>query len=139
MCKKVERLTAKIGWTSCTKQTISFEVWGFHTETRLLQSDFIYFELIWTPLFFFVQNAPFKATPSIYNPFLLHLLFFMHLLIILSYKTMKLKTFEMNSEKVESWHGIIISPTQHVLKSCEGYDKNWMHFVYKMDNLFWSI
>jgi hypothetical protein len=26
-----------------------------------------------------------------------------------------------------------------VQKSREGYDKNWMHFVYKMDNLFRSI
>ena len=41
MCKKVERLTAKTGCTSCTKRTISFEVSGFHTETRLLQRDFI--------------------------------------------------------------------------------------------------
>ena len=39
-----------------------------------------------------LQNAPFKVTSSIYNPFRLHLLFFMHLLIILSYKTMKLKS-----------------------------------------------
>ena len=53
---------------------------------------FHFFEIIWTPLFFYVQNAPFKATSSIYNPFWLHLLFFMHLLIILSYKTMKLKS-----------------------------------------------
>ena len=45
----------------------------------------------------------------------------------------------MNFEKVESWHGIIISPTQHVQKSREGYDKNWMHFVYKTDNLSRSI
>ena len=45
------------------------------------------------------------------------------------------KALQMNSEMVESWHGIIISPTQHVLKSWEGYGKNWIHFVYKMDNL----
>ena len=42
MCKKVERLTAKIGCTSCTKRTISFKVSGFHPETRLLQRDFIF-------------------------------------------------------------------------------------------------
>ena len=42
MCKKVERVTAKTGCTSCTKRTISFKVWGFHTETRLLQRDFIF-------------------------------------------------------------------------------------------------
>ena len=45
----------------------------------------------------------------------------------------------MNSEKVETWDGIIISPAQHVQKSREGHGKNWMHFVYKLDNLFQSI
>ena len=45
----------------------------------------------------------------------------------------------MNSKKVETWHGIIISPTWHVQKSREGHGKNWMHFVYKLDNLFRSI
>ena len=45
----------------------------------------------------------------------------------------------MNSEKVETWHGIIISPTQHVIKSREGYGKNWMNFVYKMNNLYRSV
>src|SRR5918996_1533839 len=45
MCKKVERLTAKTGCTSCTKRTISFEVSGFHTETCLLQRDFIFLNL----------------------------------------------------------------------------------------------
>ena len=49
MCNKVERVTAKTGCPSCTKRTISFEVSGFHTETCLLQRDFIFFELIWTP------------------------------------------------------------------------------------------
>ena len=49
------------------------------------------------------------------------------------------KAFQMNSEKVESWHGIIIWPTLHVQESREGYGKNWMHFVYKTDNLFRSI
>ena len=47
--------------------------------------------------------------------------------------------YKMNSEKVETRHGIIISPTWHVKKSREGYGKNWKHFVYKMDNLFRSI
>ena len=42
MCKKVERVTEKIGCTSCTKRTVSFEVSGFHTETRRLQRDFIF-------------------------------------------------------------------------------------------------
>ena len=47
--------------------------------------------------------------------------------------------YKMNSENVETWHGIIISPTQHVQNSREGYGKNWTHFAYKLDNLFRSI
>ena len=53
---------------------------------------FHFFKLIWTPDFLCVQNAPFKATSSIFNPFWVHLLFFMYLLLILSYKTLKLKS-----------------------------------------------
>ena len=47
--------------------------------------------------------------------------------------------YKMNSENVETWHGIIISPAQHVQKSGQGHGKNWTHFVYKLDNLFRSI
>ena len=48
------------------------------------------------------------------------------------------KALQLNSEKVETWHGIIIWSTYHVCKSWEDYDKNWMHFVYKLDHLFQS-
>ena len=61
---------------------------------------FHFLELIWIPDFLCVQNAPFKATSSIFNPFCLHLLFFMHLLIFLSYKTLKLR-----STTNELWKG----------------------------------
>ena len=46
------------------------------------------------------------------------------------------KALQMNSEKVETWQGIIISPAEHVQKSREGHGKNWMHFMYKLDNLY---
>ena len=42
MCAKVERITAKIGCTSCTNWTISFKVQGFQTKTHLLQRHFIF-------------------------------------------------------------------------------------------------
>ena len=48
----------------------------------------------WTYLnsrFLCIQNAPLKATSSIFNPFWLYLLFFMYLLIFLSYMTLKFK------------------------------------------------
>ena len=60
-----------------------------------------FLKLIWTPDFLCVQNAPFKATSSFFNPFLLHLLFFLHLLIILSYKTLNWKAFQMNFKRVK--------------------------------------
>ena len=40
MCKKVERVMAKTGCTSCTKWIICFEISRFHTETCLLQQAF---------------------------------------------------------------------------------------------------
>ena len=66
----------------------SIRVWD---ENSSVTKGFHYFELIWTPDSLCVQNAPFKATSSFFDPLWLHLLFFMHLLIILSYKTVKLK------------------------------------------------
>ena len=62
---------------------------------------FHFLNLIWTPDFLCVQNAPFKATSSFSNPFWLHLLFFMYLLIILSYKTLKLKS--ISNELWKGW------------------------------------
>ena len=62
---------------------------------------FHFLKLIWTPDFLCVQNAPFKATSSFFNPFWLHLLFFMHLLIILSYKSLKLKS--ISNELWKGW------------------------------------
>src|ERR1041385_4023740 len=45
MCAKVERITTKIGCTSCTNWTISFQVRGFQTKTHVLQRHFIFLHL----------------------------------------------------------------------------------------------
>ena len=71
---------------------------------------FHFFELIWTPDFLCVQNAPFKATSSFFNLIWLHLLFFMHLLIILSYKTMQLKSIWN-----ELWKGSKLAWYHHLI------------------------
>ena len=110
-CTKKLRVTTKTGSTSCTKQTISFEVSRFRTKTHLLQRDFIFFELIWTPLFFCAQNAPFEATSSIYKPYDYICYFSCIYWLFWAIRPWNWKEFEMNSEKVPSWHGIIISPT----------------------------
>ena len=139
MCKKVERVTAKTGCTSCTKRTISFEVSGFHTETRLLQRDFIFLNLF-ELLVFMCSKCTIQSHIIDFQPFLTSFVIFHAFTDFLSYKTLKLKkALQMNSEKVESWHGVIISPTQHVQESREAYGKNWIHFVYKTDNLIRSI
>ena len=85
----------------------SFVTKGFH-----------FFELIWTPYFFCVQNAPFKATSSFFNPFWLHLLFFIHLLIILSYKTLKLKSISN-----ELWKGCKLAWYFHPHSMCKKVER----------------
>ena len=47
--------------------------------------------------------------------------------------------YKMNTENVGTWHGIIISPAEHVQMIREGHGENWTHLVYKLDNLFRSI
>ena len=71
------------------------------------------FHFFWTYLnsiVFCVQNTLFKATSPIFNPFWLHLLFFMHLLIILSYKTLKLKSISN-----EPWKGSKLAWYHHFI------------------------
>ena len=46
MCKRVERVTAKNGRTSCTNWTIAFGVSGFLTRTHLLHGHFIFLNLL---------------------------------------------------------------------------------------------
>ena len=111
MCKKVERVTAKTGCTSCTKRTISFEVSGFRTKTHLLQRDFIIlnlFELQTLCVFKMHHSKPHQQFSTLSD-------FIGSFSGIHSYSLAKLpwswKALQMISEKVERWHGIIISPT----------------------------
>src|SRR3954471_5267941 len=52
MCAKVERITTKIGSTSCTNWTISFKLQGFQTKTHLFQRHFIFLNLFQLKAFF---------------------------------------------------------------------------------------
>ena len=111
MCKKVERVTAKTGCTSCTERIISFEVSGFRTKTHLLQRDFIIlnlFELQTLCVFEMYHSKPHQQFSTLSD-------FIRSFSGIHSYFWAKWpwnwKALQMISEKVESWHGIIISPT----------------------------
>ena len=140
MCKKVERVTAKTGCTSCTKRTISFKVLGFRTRTHRLHWHFIFLNLLQLQNFFAFRTHHSKGRHqfSTLSDIICYFQSFTDLFRELNNREIQ-NHYKMNSEKVETWHGIIISPTQHVRKSREGYGKNWTHFVYKLDNLFRSI
>ena len=51
MCAKFERITEKIGCTSCTNWTTSFKVRGFQTKTHLFQKHFIFLNYFNSRLF----------------------------------------------------------------------------------------
>src|ERR1041385_4011784 len=74
-------LWQKTGCISCTKWTIFFKVRAFQTKTQLLQRHFIFLNLFQLKIFFCIQYAPFKATFQNFNPFRVHLVLFMHLMI----------------------------------------------------------
>src|SRR5215216_3169705 len=73
MWKKVDRVMAKTGCTSCTKWTISFEVSGLRTKTHLLQRHFIFLNnLSITKLNIMIKhtNIKHKKKESLKNLFL---------------------------------------------------------------------
>src|SRR3954467_4464154 len=89
MCEKFERITEKTGCTSRTNWTISFKVRGFHTKTHVLQRHFIFISL-------FQLNTFFASNMQ-------------HLMIYFQLNNLEIgKGYNLNSEKVETWHGIII-------------------------------
>ena len=112
MCKKVERVTAKTGCTSCTNWTISFEVSGFQTKTHLLQRHFIFLNLLYNSRLFVHSSCTIQSHAINFQPFLPSFAIF-HAFNDLFWAKWpwNWKALQMNSEKVETWHGIIISPT----------------------------
>ena len=74
--------------------------------------DISFFKAYFNWRLFCIQHATFKATYWNFNPFWLHLLFFMYLMIYFQLNDPIIgKHYNLNSEKVETWHGIIIWPT----------------------------
>ena len=140
MCKRVERVTAKTGRTSCTNWTISFEVSGFLTRTHLLHGHFIFLNLLQHQTFLHSVHTIQRDVINFQNFIISFAIFqsFTDLFRELNDREIQ-NHYKINFENVETWHGIIISPAQHVRKSREGHGKNWTHFVYKLDNLFRSI
>src|SRR3954464_2527577 len=78
MCAKVERITTKIGCTSCTNWTICFKLQGFHTKTHLFQRHFIFLSLFQLKNFFhptcniqshILKFQPFLTSFAIFHAF----------------------------------------------------------------------
>ena len=124
MCKIVERVKAKTGRTLWTNWKISFRVSGFRTRTHLLHGHFIF--LNW----FELQNF-FAFLCTIQRDVINFQHFLTSFAIFQSFTDMFRELndreienhYKMNSENVETWHGIIISPTWHVQNSRVGYGK----------------
>src|SRR6266536_297 len=66
-----------------------------------------FFKLITTPEILCVRYAPFKATSSTFNPFCLHLQFFIHLMIC----------FELNDPKIEKEYKWTLKKLKHGMVS----------------------
>src|SRR3954464_7666386 len=108
MCAKVESITAKTGCTSSTNWTISFKVKGFQTKTHLLQRHFIFLAYFKSRLFLHptcnIQSHILK-----FQPFLTSFGIFHAFNDLFQLNDLEIgKGYNLNSEKVETCHGIII-------------------------------
>ena len=112
MCERVERVTAKTGRTTCTNWTISFGVSWFRTRTHQLHGHFIFLTYLNSSLFLpSVCNIQsdvinFQQVLTSFAVFQS----FTDLFRELNGREIE-NHYKMNSENVETWHGIIISPT----------------------------
>ena len=112
MCKRVERVTAKTGRTSCTNWTISFGVSGFRTRTHLLHGHFNVFKT-------YLNSSLYLRSVCIIQRDVIN---FQHVLTSFAVSQSFTDLFrelndgeienhyKMNSENVGTWQGIIISP-----------------------------
>ena len=112
MCKRVERVTAKTGQTSCTNWAISFVVSGFQTRTHQLHGHFIFLNLfeLQTSFAFSMQHSKRRRQFSTLSDIICCFQSFTDLFSELNDREIE-NRYKMNSENVETWHGIIISPT----------------------------
>ena len=105
-------VTAKTGRTSCTNWTISFEVSGFLTRTHLLHGHFIFLNLLQLQTFLRSVHTIQSDVINFQNFLTSFAIFqsFTDLFRELNDREIE-NHYKMNSENVETWHGIIISPT----------------------------
>ena len=120
MCKRVERVTAKTGRTSCTNWTIYFGVSGFRTRTHLLHWHFILFNLLQLQTFLRSVRTSQSDVINFQNFLTSFAIFqsFSDLFRELNDREIE-NHYKLNSENVETWHRIIIHP--HSM--CKGVER----------------
>ena len=111
MCKRVERVTAKTGHTSCTNWTNSFRVSVFRTRTHLLHGHFIFLNLLQLQTFLRSVHTIQRDVINFQNFLTSFAIFqsFTDLFRELNDREIE-NHYKMNSENVGTWHCIIISP-----------------------------
>ena len=112
MCKRVERVTAKTGRTSCTNWTISFGVSGFRTRTHLLHRHLNVFQTFMNSSLFLRSVCIIRSDVINFQHVLTSFAVFQsftHLFRELNDGEIEYH-YKMNSENAGTWHGIIISP-----------------------------
>ena len=111
MCKRVERVTAKTGRTSCTNWTISFVVSGFRTRTHMLHGHFIFLTYL-NSRHFFAFLCTIHSDVNNFQHFLTSFAIFQSFTnLFRELNDYEIENhYKMNSVNVETWHGIIIHP-----------------------------
>ena len=112
MCKRVERVTAKTGRTSCTNWTISFGVSGFRTRTHLLHRHFHVFKNYLNSSLFMRSVCIIQSDVINFQDVLTSFAVFQSFTdLFRELNDGEIENhYKMNSENVGTWHGIIISP-----------------------------
>ena len=112
ICKRVERVTAKTGATSCTDWTISFEVLGFRTRTHLLHGHLNVFSTYLNSSLFLRSVCIIQSGAINFQHVLTSFAIFQSFTVLFrELNEGEIENhYKMNSENVGTWHGIIISP-----------------------------
>ena len=111
MCKRVERVTAKTGRTSCTNWAISFGVSGFWTRTHLLQGHFNVFQTFLNSSLFLRSVRTIQSDVINFPHFLTSFAIFQSFTdLFRELNDREIENhYKMNCENLETWHGIILS------------------------------
>ena len=113
MRERVERVMAKTGRTSCTNWTNSFGVSGFRTRTHLLHGPLQCFLITYlnSGLLLCTVCSIQSEVMNFQHVLTSFFVFRSFTLLFIELNDREIENhYKMNSENVETWHGIIISP-----------------------------